>query len=166
LSTNRDYSASEWNSIVTAPAAAGLLVTLADASGPIGVVKEGMAVTRAVTDATATDAPEVVTSIVAEVRAGSIRPELPKLPLTDKEQAKTVLLEAIKAGVTAVEARSPTEVHGYKTWLVATAIRVAQASKEGGFLGFGGTLVSAEEQAALTALAAALGVPVPDPQAT
>jgi hypothetical protein len=166
LSTNRDYSASEWNSIVTAPAAAGLLVTLADASGPIGVVKEGMAVTRAVTDATATDAPEVVTSIVAEVRAGSIRPELPKLPLTDKEQAKTVLLEAIKAGVTAVEARSPTEAHGYKTWLVATAIRVAQASKEGGFLGLGGTLVSAEEQAALTELAAALGVPAPDPQAT
>jgi hypothetical protein len=166
LSTNRDYSASEWNSIVTAPAAAGLLVTLADASGPIGVVKEGMAVTRAVTDATATDAPEVVTSIVAEVRAGSIRPELPKLPLTDKEQARTVLLEAIKAGVTAVEARSPTEAHGYKTWLVATAIRVAQASKEGGFLGFGGTLVSAEEQAALTELAAALGVPAPDPQAT
>ena len=166
MSTNHDYAASEWQSIVTAPAAAGLLVTLADASGPIGVVKEGMAVTRAVTDTTATDVPEVVASIVSEVRSGSIRPELPKLPLTDKEQAKAVLLEAITAGVTAVEAKSPTEAHGYKTWLVATATRVAQASKEGGFLGFGGTLVSAEEQAALTALAAALGVPAPAPQAT
>ena len=35
---------------------------------------------------------------------------------------------------------------------------MANASKEGGFLGFGGTLVSEQEQAALRDTAAALGI--------
>lgn len=161
MSTIRDYSDGQWRSIAAAPAAAGLLITLADASGPIGVVKEGMAVTRAVTDAGSGDVPEVVASLVAEVRNGTIKPELPSLPYTDRDKAKAVLLETIKAAVAAVEATSPTEVAPFKAWLVATATSVARASKEGGFLGIGGTLVSPEEQAALTELATALGVSVP-----
>jgi hypothetical protein len=40
-------------------------------------------------------------------------------------------------------------------------VRVAHASKEGGVLGVGGTLVSAEEQAALEQLAAMLNVSAP-----
>ncbi len=161
MSTKRDYTDSEWKAIASAPAAAGLLITLSDASGPIGVVKEGMAVTRAVTDASGTDLPEVVSALVEEVRSGALRPELPSLPLTDAAQAKAVLMEAIKAAVAAVDAKSPTEVVAFKTWLVATATKVAQASKEGGFLGFGGTQVSAAEQAALNELAGALGVAPP-----
>jgi hypothetical protein len=166
VSTKRDYSDAQWTTIAAAPAAAGLLITLADASGPLGVVKEGMAVTRAVTDTASGDLPEVVTSLVAEVRSGALRPELPKLPYTDRDQAKAVLMESIKAAVAAVEATAPTEASAYKTWLVGTALRVAQASKEGGFLGMGGTLVSPEEQSALNELAAALGVPAPTASTT
>jgi hypothetical protein len=166
VSTKRDYSDAQWTTIAAAPAAAGLLITIADASGPLGVVKEGMAVTRAVTDTTTSDLPEVVTSLVADVRSGAIKPALPKLPYTDREQVRAVLMETIKAAVVAVEAASPTEVPAFKTWLVATATRVAQASKEGGFLGIGGTLVSPEEQAALDELAAALGVTAPPASTT
>jgi hypothetical protein len=39
------------------------------------------------------------------------------------------------------------------------AEKVSQASKEGGFLGIGGTVVSREEQEGLKQLADALGVP-------
>jgi hypothetical protein len=38
------------------------------------------------------------------------------------------------------------------------ATKVSQASKEGGFLGIGGTLVSADEQAALQQLSDVLGI--------
>ena len=160
MSTIRDYSDGQWRSIVAAPTAAGLLITLADASGPIGVVKEGMAVTRAMTDGSG-DVPEVVASLVAELRSGKVKPELPTLPYTDRNKAKAVLLDTINSAIAAIEATSPGEVQPFKTWLAAIAISVARASKEGGFLGVGGTLVSPEEQAALDELAAALGVPAP-----
>jgi hypothetical protein len=161
VSTMRDYSDAQWQAVAAAPAAAALLITLADASGPIGVLKESLAVTRALTDASGDDIPEVITSLVAEFRSGAIRPQMPTLPYTDRDQAKAVLLESVKAAVTAVESVAPTEVEAYKRWIVAAATRVANAAKEGGFLGIGGTLISAEEQAALTELATALGVSVP-----
>jgi len=59
------------------------------------------------------------------------------------------------------EAEWPAEVGRYKAWLASVAVRVAHASKEGGFLGMGGTPVSAEEQAAVDQLAALLNVSAP-----
>jgi hypothetical protein len=60
----------------------------------------------------------------------------------------------------AVQTKSPAEVGSYKTWLASVAEKVSKASKEGGFLGVGGTLVSREEQEALTQLADVLGTSV------
>ena len=39
----------------------------------------------------------------------------------------------------------PDEAQGFKQWLVAVTQKVAEAAKEGGFLGFGGTQVSEQE---------------------
>ena len=44
----------------------------------------------------------------------------------------------------------------FKAWLGAIAERVAEASKEGGFLGFGGVQVSDAEKATLAEIAGAL----------
>lgn len=46
----------------------------------------------------------------------------------------------------------------YTAWLFVRAKEVAEIAREGGSLGFGGTLVGDEEQAALKDLASALGV--------
>jgi hypothetical protein len=46
----------------------------------------------------------------------------------------------------------------YKRWLLSLAQKTAEASKEGGFLGVGGTLVSDEETHAVDNLASALGM--------
>jgi hypothetical protein len=154
-----DYTAEEWKTLVTAPTAAGLLISLSDASGPIGLAKESMAVVRAIMDA-AGDGPAVVKAMAEQLKAG-VRPSMPSVPHSDRAQAKAVVLETVKAGVAIVAAKSPTEEVAFKQWIVQTATKVAQASKEGTILGFGGTLVSPEEQAALNELAAALGVPAP-----
>jgi hypothetical protein len=45
----------------------------------------------------------------------------------------------------------------YGRLLVDVATRVAEASKEGGILGFGGTRVSEEEQRAIDEIRAAVG---------
>ena len=158
MSTVKDYLPEEWTAIAGAPAAAGLLISLADPSGLIGSAKEGMAVARAITEGIDDSSPEVLRSLADEVKAGHLRPELPSLPFTDRDKARAVLMERIKAAVAAVEAKSPSEVVGVKTWIVATATRVAQASREGGFLGFGGVAVSDDERAAIDALALTLGV--------
>ena len=57
-----------------------------------------------------------------------------------------------------LEGKVPAEqAAGFKSWLVAIADKVANAGKEGGFLGFGGERVSAAESAAIKELASTLG---------
>ena len=80
------------------------------------------------------------------------------VPTGDRAKATEALLGVIRNAVAVVQAKSPAEVQGYKTWLASVATKVSQASKEGGFLGIGGTLVSREEQDALKQLADVLGV--------
>jgi hypothetical protein len=50
MSKSTDYTAEEWKVISSAPMLAGLLVSVADIGGPIGMVKEAMAVVKAVTE--------------------------------------------------------------------------------------------------------------------
>jgi hypothetical protein len=161
MSTKNDYSAEEWKAIMGAPVAAGLYMTLADASGPVGIAKEAMAVGKAITESAATDAPEIVKALAEGVRTAGGRPELPDVPKTDRAQMKVALISALQNAIGAVAAKSPAEAEAFKTWLVSVATRVAHASKEGGFLGIGGTEVSTEEQEALKQLASALGTAGP-----
>jgi hypothetical protein len=51
-----------------------------------------------------------------------------------------------------VAQKSPAEAEEYKRWLVALAQKTAEAAKEGGFLGIGGTRVSEAETSAVSEL--------------
>jgi len=157
MSTKSDYSAEEWNAIAGAPAAAGLLVTLADPSGVIGITKEAMAVGKAIAESATGDAPEIVKDIAGQATSTQGKYNLPDVPTGDRAQTKDALIATIKSAVHAVETKSPAEADGYKFWLSSVATKVSQAAKEGGVLGFGGTRVSGAEQEALAQLADALG---------
>jgi hypothetical protein len=161
MSTMKDYNAEEWKAISAAPVAAGLLITLSDASGPVGIAKEAMAVGKAITSAASGDTPEIVRALAESVKTGGGRPEMPDVPTGDRAKAKDALLGTIKSAVSAIETKSASEVAAYKTWLVSVATKVSEASKEGGFLGIGGTLVSGDEQNALRQLSDMLGVSAP-----
>jgi hypothetical protein len=155
MSTKNDYNAEEWKAIASAPVAAGMFITLADASGPVGIAKEAMAVGRAITDAAQGQTPEIVKAIATSMKDNG-RPETPDIPISNRAKSKLALTNTIKSAVDAVERHSPTEVEPYKAWLAAVAKKVAEASKEGGFLGMGGTLVSQKEEDALKELDAVL----------
>jgi hypothetical protein len=161
MSTKNEYSAEEWKTISGAPVVAGLYISLSDASGPVGLTKEAIAVGKAITDSTVDSSPEIVRSIAESVKSAGGRPELPDVPKGDRATMQAELISHIKRAVIAVETKSPAEAEPFKAWLVSVAAKVARASKEGGFLGFGGTLVSEEEQKAIAQLAAALGTSVP-----
>lgn len=160
MSTKNDYSADEWKAITGAPVAAGMFITLSDASGPLGIAKEALAVGKAITDSAHGETPEIIKALAEAVKSGA-RPDLPDVPASDRTWAKEALIGTIRTAVEAVERKSPGEVDAYRKWLTSVAAKVAEASKEGTFLGMGGTRVSPEEQAGLDRLAEVLGVNAP-----
>jgi len=72
---------------------------------------------------------------------------------------KTAVLERVKSTAALVAAKAtPAEAQAYKAMLVGVAEQAANASKEGGFLGFGGVRVSDKEQAFIAEVKAAAGI--------
>jgi hypothetical protein len=59
------------------------------------------------------------------------------------------MLGVVQAAAAAVKAKSPVDAKAFGDTLVALSRKVAEASKEGGILGIGGTRVSKEEEQAI-----------------
>jgi hypothetical protein len=77
-------------------------------------------------------------------------------PLSDAEKGlvsqkvpKEKLLAALKEGTNLIASKDPNEAAAYRQFVVNVATAVAQAAKEGGFFGFGGTQVNKAEKSAL-----------------
>jgi hypothetical protein len=157
MSKQSDYTPEEWKTVSAAPVLAGLLVSASDMSGPIGIVKEAMAVVKAVTESAASTSSELIKTLAEETKARGGKPEMPELP-ADREGVGAALIDTCKRAAGLVAQKSATEAEEYKRWLVSLARKTAEASKEGGFLGIGGTVVSDEESSAVNQLASALGV--------
>ena len=156
MATLKDFTADEWKNVSAAPFMAGLVVTMSDLSGVVGVTKEAIAVGKVITESATASSSELIKTLAESFKSGA-RPEMPTMP-ADREQARSSFIEKCKLAVAAVAAKSPAEAQEFKTWLMAIARKAADAAKEGGFLGFGGTQVSEQEQRALTQLGSALGV--------
>ncbi len=143
---------------------AGLLVTLSDLrTGPIGIVKEGFAPSQAIIEAGEGAANPIVASIVASIKESAKKGERLKPPFEvsgkTPEQLKADVAATLKRIPTVLEGKVPAEQAAeFKRWLVTIADKVANAGKEGGFLGFGGERVSAAESTAIQELASTLGV--------
>ena len=68
-------------------------------------------------------------------------------------------LDNIRNAVQLVEEKAGAEAAAeYKQLILESAQKAAEASKEGGFLGIGGTLVSGKESQALAQIKAAVGL--------
>jgi hypothetical protein len=71
-------------------------------------------------------------------------------------EARNYLIAGCVQAVRLVSHRAPDEVVAFKYWLLALARKAAESTKDGGFLGFGGERINADERAALRELEAAL----------
>jgi hypothetical protein len=83
-----------------------------------------------------------------------------KAELTAKTPAelKSQAIAALTSIAQLVDAKAGSDAAAFKGWLKSIAERVAEASKEGGLLGFGGVAVSEAERATLGEVSAALRV--------
>jgi len=156
MATQKDFTADEWKNVTAAPFMAGLIVTMADLSGLVGITKEAAAVGKVIMESATNSSSELIRSLGESFKSGA-RPELPAMP-KDREQARGSFIAKCGLAASTVAAKSPAEAQEFSAWLMSIARKAAEAAKEGGFLGFGGTQVSAQEQAALSQLGTALGV--------
>jgi hypothetical protein len=157
MSKRSDYTAEEWKTISAAPLLAGLLVSVSDMSGPVGIAKEAIAVVKGIAESAARTPNELIKTLAEEIRARGEKPAMPDLP-ADREGIRAAFIANCRRAATVVAQKSATEADEYKRWLVSLARKTAEASKEGGFLGIGGTVVSEEENSAVNELASALSV--------
>jgi hypothetical protein len=158
--TKSDFAPDEWQVLFAAAPMAGLGVSAASPSGPFGVVKEMFSVGMALADVVKKGSDNALVKAIADdMQARGTKPESPK-GVKSPEDAQRVVLEHMAKVSEIVAKKAPAEADGFKRWLVDVAKRVAEASNEGGFLGFGGEKVSADEEAAIRSIAEKLGVAV------
>lgn len=156
-----DFTPEEWALLAKSPMMAALVVVAASPNGPFGIIKEMVAVGKLIAETKAKGGSDaLVSALVSDIttREGMEQAKPTEYQGKKPEEAKAYALEQLKKAAALVDQKAPADAAGFKQWLQEVAIRVANASKEGGFLGFGGTLVSEQEQQALAATASALGV--------
>jgi hypothetical protein len=163
MATKVDFTADEWDQIRRAPFMAGLAVVAASPSGPFGVIKEMFAVGKMLAEVKTQGASnELVKALVADLETGAHEQSAPaELRGKAPDQVKSYAIESCRQAAALVEKKTrPDEAQGFKQWLVSVCQKVAEAAKEGGFLGFGGTRVNEQEAMAIKELSTALGVKV------
>lgn len=150
--TKAKYSAVQWESVRLAPVAAAHVVMMADKSGPIGATKEISAAAGAIDDSKKGASPASVLNLAFETDYSA--DEFSKFA---KGGTRADALATVRDAIGVVERNNPTDAPTFRRLLADVATRVASASKEGGILGFGGTLVSPAEQAAIDEINAVIG---------
>jgi hypothetical protein len=162
MTTKASFNAEEWALVTTAPALAGLFVA---ASEPGGQLRESVALSRGYAEARAQKPGELLEAILTT--APSLGPQ--DTPRTPDEIRNRALADLRRAVRILDRLAQDDELVAYKRFVYTLATEVAQAHREGGFLGIGGKPISDNEQAALDAIAAIFDEPIPavesDPQA-
>jgi hypothetical protein len=160
MSSRADFDDDEWERLGRAPLVVGMAISVADPGGLIEAAKESSAALRTVVDA-ARDGGfgELVKTVAQDVAAKAQRRDNPLHGFKpDRRNLRQAILDALRAvNRLLVEKATPAEVEQFREWLKASAQRTALAAREGGFLGFGGELVSEREQQMLDTLGEIFG---------
>jgi hypothetical protein len=144
----------ELEAIHLAPQAAYWLVAEASLSGIRGTIREMNAAGQVGVGMMKTVAPVSVMALVFGGGAGLSAAE--EEDLLEDTESEEDLLENIRAGSAVMREKAPGEWEAFRTLVREVALKTAEASKEGGFLGIGGVSVSEKEKAALSRVEEAL----------
>jgi hypothetical protein len=143
-----------WNRILESVMLSGMAVTAADPSGLFGILKESMATGRTLLDPKADPTSnELIKAVVTEFESGegrqAVRSQVQsrlRVAVTDMKCKSMAALREVSA---LLDSKAPGDAAGFRSWLHHIAENAAEATSEGGFMGFGGTQVSDAEKATL-----------------
>ena len=162
MANKASFTPDEWVLLLESPMMAGMAVSAAEPSGLFGMLKESFAtgklLVQAKSDASANELVKAVAADyeTAEGRKAASEGLKAKLGGGQPGDIKAKALDALRQVTALLAAKAPGDAAAYKAWLAHISQNVAEASKEGGFLGFGGVQVSDAEKATLAEISAAL----------
>jgi len=158
------FTTDEWNLLRLAPALVAGGMSAADPSGIFGSIKEAAAGASGMGEAIKAHAGlELFTALGADRSIPGMPDPKSLLGEGSREQQmgnfKSAVLQRVTSAAELVASKATRdEAQAYRQMLVGVAQKAAEASKEGGFLGFGGVRVSDKEQAFITEVTKAAGI--------
>ena len=163
MTTKTDFSSAEWEILRDAPNLVVLAVAIAGASGFFGSIAEALAPSETIMGALK-GSNQLLREICEKEEMKSSIASIKTLAKTSGDftdiQAN-LRREAVDKSRTALDLLhqkgTSEDVAAYRNFLLDLGNRVANAAKEGAFLGFGGERVSEHERTLLAELAKAVG---------
>lgn len=153
MTRKADFNAEEWTIVVEGPVYAGMRVIAADRGGTL---RETVAMGRVYQEARERHG---ASSLLDEIITSPAAIDAQRMRQPDDDVAE-ITRAHLRRAMSILEAKAgPEEIDDYKRFVMTVAQTVAGAHKEGGFLGFGGTQISAAEEQALDEISIALGPP-------
>lgn len=163
MTSKADFTQDEWAKLIESVMLASIAVTAAEPSGLWGTLHEGFSNAAALAGGRGSATP-LIAAVVADLGTSegrTIARDKVKQRLGGATSATDVVARSVAAvGEVAqvLDSKAGADAMAFKKWIFANAERVANASNEGGFLGFGGVKVSDKEKATLADLSKALGI--------
>ena len=158
------FTVEEWQKLQDLVPLAGVMVIAAD-QNVLGMLKEnGALVQNTLSGANTYHGNQLIAELSAEFAAPGSRWKMESFAnnpyfTTPPEELAAVIRGECRDVLTILEKHEDRlEADSYKHWVVRVATSVAEAAKEGGFLGIGGVVVSDAEQEVIEMLRSALGV--------
>ena len=162
MADKSNFTPDEWKLVLESVMTAGIAVSAADPSGLWGLLKESFASGTELAKAKMDPGTNALIKATVEdfgSREGrsAARDDL-KSKLTGSKPAeiKDKCIETLRQAAAVIDAKAPGDAVAFKGWLRQISQHVAEASKEGGFLGIGGVPVSEAEKATLAEISSAL----------
>ena len=156
------FTADEWKLLQQSVMMAGIAVTAADPSGLWGTLKETFSSAQSMI-AGKGGSSELVKALIADFETSEGRSAAregvgAQFKGLNAPGITKKAVEALSQVAALLDAKAPEEASAMKTWLLNISKSVAEASNEGGFLGFGGIKVSDAEKATLAEIQTALNI--------
>ena len=163
MANKQDFTPEEWTQVLESILLVGIAVSAADPIGLWGTLKEASASSSALTAAKRDPkSNELIKAALTDFETSQGRSAIQKAlrerfagaQPADCAQRSLLGLKQVSA---ILDAKAPGDAGAFKAWLRAISQKVAEASVEGAFLGFGGQRISEAEKATLSDIARNLG---------
>ena len=165
MANKTSFTPDEWTKLLESPMMTGIAITAAEPSGLWGLLKESLSSGWALLEARTSGPNELIKALAtdfgtSEGRTAARDGVQARLSGSKPAEIRDKAIAALREAAAIVDAKAPAEAGAFKDWLKQIAQKAAEASTEGGFLGFGGVQVSEAEKATLAEIASALGASV------
>jgi hypothetical protein len=162
MTDKSNFTPDEWKLLLESVTMAGIAITAAEPHGLWGLLKEsfagGSALAQAKLDPGANLLIKAVVADFETSQGRSIARDGLKEQLAGSKPAeiKARCIETLRQAGALLDTKAPGDAGAFKGWLRQISQHVAEAAKEGGFLGIGGVSVSEAEKATLAEISSAL----------